>query len=530
MGTMKSKERRTRLVVAMITVSLAGILAVQLALLNIAWNLKNQAFQRNVLTALSTTALDLEKDEIAEGALDVMYRFGEHERVAPLWRKIEVRRPDGNLFVADTTRVEAPDIDLDISARFGTSPSHAWSMVHTDSLFESDNLAVVVSAERAQFIHRVVDDLVIQRPRPIRERLVPARLDTLLRRNLVNVGIDLPPHFGVISQESDSLVLTSETYPSPDEERKLQQSRFRVALFPMDLAPGIYEIALHFPGERIFLLESIGPLLAASILFMGVIVLAFVLTLGTIRKQHRFAGRMADFINNMTHEFKTPISTVSLASEAIGRPDIVDRPEALQRYNHMIRDENMRMRRLVEKILQLAQLESGDFQLNLVPVDLHELARDIADTFALQIEQRGGALVLDLGADQAQLLGDPVHLGNVLTNLIDNAIKYSPSAPMVCVATISRDQRLHLSVQDQGIGIDPADQERVFERYFRCSTGDRHDVKGFGLGLSFVRLLVEAHGGNVILNSSPSHGTKVELDFPLADGAGAGAPEDEVES
>lgn len=520
MVIMRKRERRTGLVVAMITVSLAGILAVQAALLAIAWDLKDQAFERNVITALTTTVQELEQDEIAGDALKVMYRFGEDDQVDPRFRQFRLRKPDRQFFPRHkTVRLDSTLVEFDIDARVTPNGTYQWTAVHADSVFESGNVTFVMGAERTELIHRVVDDLVVQRPRPIRERIEPARIDSLLRRNLAGVGIDLEPHFGVIAQRTDSLVLASETDPGPEQVERYRASRFRSRLFPLDLVPGFYEIALHFPGQRGFLLESIGPLLAASLLFTGGIVLAFALTLGTVRRQRRFAGSMIDFINNMTHEFKTPISTVSLASEAIGRADIVERPEALQRYNRMIRDENLRMRRQVEKILQLAQLESGDLQLNRIPVDVHELARDAADPFALQIEKRGGSLELDLRAGSSVVTADPVHLGNVLTNLIDNAIKYSPGAPEVRVESESRGRRLVLRVTDRGVGIARADQERVFEKYFRCPTGDRHDVKGFGLGLSFVRLLVEAHGGTVDLDSAPGSGTTVTLQLPLEGGA-----------
>lgn len=516
---MKNRERRTGLVVAMITVSLAGILAVQAALLAIAWNLKDQAFERNVITALSTTVQELEQDEIAGDALNVMYRFGEDDRVDPRLRRFRRTRPERQFFHTPTVRLDTALFHFDIDAQVLPGGQRQWTAVYADSLFDTGNVTFVVSAERAELIHRVVDDLVIQKPKPIRERLEPARIDSLLRRNLAAVGVDIVPRFGVISLRTDSLVLASETDPQPGQVEQYRTSRFRSRLFPLDLVPGFYEIALHFPGQRGFLLESIGPLLGASLLFTGGIVLAFVLTLGTIRRQRRFAGQMVDFINNMTHEFKTPISTVSLASEAIAKPDIVERPEALQRYNRMIRDENQRMRRQVEKILQLAQLEAGDLRLNLGPVDVHELARAVADPFALQIDKRGGSLELELAADRARVTADPVHLGNVLTNLIDNAIKYSPGAPQVRVTSERRGDRLVLCVIDHGVGIARADQERVFEKYFRCSTGDRHDVKGYGLGLSFVRLLVEAHGGTVGLDSAPGRGTTVTLQLPLEGGA-----------
>jgi two-component system, OmpR family, phosphate regulon sensor histidine kinase PhoR len=498
----------------MITVALAGLMAVQLALLSIAWDLKDQAFRRNVITALGMTVQNLEAGEITGDALNFIYHTGTIDTLHPRLRHIETIAQDRRLLNTREVRPDTTTIKFETHLPQGESWTNLWA----DNSSGSGQMTVIVGGERTEYIQRIVGDLVLQEPRLIRERLDRAAVDSLLRINLEQVGIDLTPEFGVNASGADTLVLASADKFLGEGGDRLRQSALRSRLFPLDMTGEIYEISLFFPGQRRFLLQQVGPLLAASILFIAVIIAAFVLTLGTVGRQRRFAVRMVDFINNMTHEFKTPISTVSLASEAIGRAGIVDQPEALQRYNRMIRDENLRMRSQVEKILQIAQLEAGDFQLNHSSVDVHELATGTADAFALRIEHRGGTLDLELGAGQSLVRGDPVHLSNVLSNLVDNAIKYSPEAPVISVTTSNRGGFLFLEVRDRGIGIQRSDHQRVFEKYYRCPTGDRHDVKGFGIGLSFVRLLAEAHGGTVALDSVPGQGTRVVLSLPLDEG------------
>lgn len=513
MLSMKYQSRKTKLVTAMITVSLTGLMAVQLLLLALAWELKDQAFQRNVITALAISAQDLEAGEITDNALEVIYRNGLADTLRPQMRSYQYQNPG-----RDILRTHVSHLDSTI---FTVDPLPEYIVPEASGLFSPDTtsgqtqITFVMADGRFQLIQQIVGDLVVQTPRPILERLNRTDIDSLLRVNLDAVEISLEPDFFVFAEGSDSLIISNVSDNHDLDMGKLRNSKFRSRLFPLDHFSQPFEIALHFPGQSRYLLQQVWPLLTASVVFIGVIIGAFIWMLAAATQQRRFAGRIVDFINNMTHEFKTPISTVALASEAIARDDILEQPEALQRYNRMIRDENHRMRQQVERILQIAQLETGDFQLNLAQVNANDLARSCADNFALQIEKRGGTLRLDLNADQPIVLGDPVHLANVLANLLDNAIKYSPETPTIRLETKNQRDLLVIRVSDQGTGIDKSDRERVFEKYYRCPTGDRHDVKGFGLGLSYVKLLVEAHGGAVKLDGKTSHGTCVVFSIPL---------------
>jgi two-component system phosphate regulon sensor histidine kinase PhoR len=261
------------------------------------------------------------------------------------------------------------------------------------------------------------------------------------------------------------------------------------------------------------------PLVAAEVVFMLIIVATFAYTIRTILRQRQFAGMLVDFINNMTHEFKTPISTVSLATEAIARPDVQADRAQIARFNDMIKSEVARMRNQAEKILQMAALEEGDIRLESEAVDLHEVIREVSAPVTLQVEHHGGTLRSDLLASHPVVRGDRLHLANIVSNLLDNAVKYSDGVPEILVVTADRPEGIAVIVQDHGIGMRPEEQKQAFHKYYRVPTGNRHDVKGFGLGLSYVKLMVEAHGGHVSLSSRPGEGTRVEFLIPRRQGA-----------
>jgi len=292
---------------------------------------------------------------------------------------------------------------------------------------------------------------------------------------------------------------------------------FRTRLFPSDRLSARSELAVFFPERSVYLWKQMSMLVLTNLLFIAVIVAVFTYTVRVMLSQKRFAVRIVDFINNMTHEFKTPISTVALACEAIMRPDVIQQPERIGKYGRMILDENQRMRNQVEKILQMAVIEEGDYELKLSEVDLHQIIRKAIDGISLQIENRKGKLVGNLNASNAMISGDNLHLTNIINNLLDNAIKYSPDAPEIEVSTANATSELVITISDKGMGISEADQKLIFEKYYRVHSGNVHNVKGFGLGLSYVKMMVGAQHGTIRLESSPGAGTKIELRFPTCE-------------
>ncbi len=333
----------------------------------------------------------------------------------------------------------------------------------------------------------------------------------MIGKNLKESGIVLPFAYGVISERNESLQIAQPAIYS----RELQSSGFKTRLFPNDMLLSFNQLALYFPDQQVFMLKQIGPLLALIVLFMSIIVSCSAYTLRTIIRQKQFSVRLMDFINNMTHEFKTPISTVSVAAETIMHPGIIHDEEKIKRYGTVIQDENLRMKHQVDKILQMAVLEEGTYELKCMNVDVHELIAKAVENTSLQVESRGGVVICALGAESSTVSADIVHVTNVINNLLDNAIKYSPGRPEVTVDTSNGEGIVRIRISDNGVGISEEDQRHVFEKYFRVHTGNVHNVKGFGLGLSYVKLITEAHGGSITLKSEPGKGTAVEITFPL---------------
>ncbi len=224
---------------------------------------------------------------------------------------------------------------------------------------------------------------------------------------------------------------------------------------------------------------------------------------------------MTSVFYNMTHEFKTPISTIALASEAIAKPEVLkSRPKVLK-YNSLIVDENNRMKHQVEKILQMAVLEEGEFELKQTDVNMHSEIEQALKNVSLQVEQMNGTIECSLKAKEHIVQGDIVHLANIIHNVLDNAVKYSSGIPAIRIETKNMDRSIVIRISDNGIGISKEDAVRVFEKYYRVSTGNTCDVKGFGLGLSYVKLVTEAHNGTVSLSSIPGKGTTVEIVLPV---------------
>jgi two-component system phosphate regulon sensor histidine kinase PhoR len=238
----------------------------------------------------------------------------------------------------------------------------------------------------------------------------------------------------------------------------------------------------------------------------------------TILEQKRIGAIRNDLVNNLTHELKTPISTISLACEALADPSIPRTEQQVQRFTGMIRDENKRLGSLVENVLQSAVLEDGQMRIKRVELDLHALIQDVVRSSGMQVSRRNGRIELELAADIHHVLGDRIHLTNLIYNLIDNAVKYTEKEPRIRIATQSNDEGVTLSVSDNGIGIPTSEHRKIFDRLYRVPTGNIHNAKGFGLGLSYVQVVVERHGGHIRVESQPGKGSTFHIFIPFEHG------------
>ncbi|MGI9191150.1 MAG: sensor histidine kinase [Chitinophagaceae bacterium] len=261
--------------------------------------------------------------------------------------------------------------------------------------------------------------------------------------------------------------------------------------------------------------HHLATLLLFAALFTSVIIAAFVLTIRTLFTQERLSEIKSDFINNMTHEFKTPIATIQLASEALTNPRVIGNAEQIQYYSGMIREENRRMNQQVEKILQAAQLEKEEIRMQWKTIHVHDILKKVAENTRLNMEENRVQFSMELNAQNDTIDADEVHFTSIIINLLDNAVKYSKENPTVMVKTRSVKNKLQIQFIDNGIGMDAETQKHIYEKFFRAHTGNLHNVKGFGLGLTYVKNIVDAHRGQIEVQSELGKGTTFTLSFQL---------------
>jgi two-component system, OmpR family, phosphate regulon sensor histidine kinase PhoR len=271
------------------------------------------------------------------------------------------------------------------------------------------------------------------------------------------------------------------------------------------------------PNVKDVVFKGLRPRFAIAILFTLIIITAFALTIRTMLRQKKLSEIKNDFINNMTHEFKTPIATISLAVDALRNVKVQQDVKKMSYFSEIIKEENQRMNRQVETLLKAALLDRQEVELNLKPINAHQVIQDVADNFILRLQEKQGTLDLKLNADNDLIAADEVHFSNLVNNLMDNAVKYSKDnvPPKICLTTFSDAKMLSIRIEDNGIGMNRETLKRIFEKFYRAHTGNIHNVKGFGLGLSYVKTVVEAHDGHIKAESTLGKGSIFTIELPL---------------
>jgi two-component system phosphate regulon sensor histidine kinase PhoR len=386
---------------------------------------------------------------------------------------------------------------------------NAESPVDTTSLIDK-KLQFLMN--RSDVMNELFDELVsINVYNDVNPRIDTLQVDSLLRNALRDQDISTPYHFGMLNAARDT-VLTSCKDADKDE---LLRSHYAVNLLPHNVFMPPRYLAVYFPSSTNHILYKLRFVLLTSLLLIIIIIGAFYFTISTIFRQKKLSEIKNDFINNMTHEFKTPISTISLASEVLNDSTIPKTSESSKKYVTIIRNENKRLASMVETILQAAILDKAEIKLKIQEVDVHQVIADVLQSMYLQIQNKNGDVAMEFNAQRYSLFADKMHLGNIIYNLTDNAIKYCNQAPRIKITTRSTNKELIISVQDNGIGISKEDQKKVFETFYRVHTGNLHNVKGFGLGLSYVKAVAEKHGGHVEVNSELGKGSTFLVYLPF---------------
>ncbi|RPH33858.1 MAG: sensor histidine kinase [Bacteroidales bacterium] len=392
-------------------------------------------------------------------------------------------------------------------------------MVHRDTnnhyRFEEEVIALNEKEieEQTQKQELALKQLVYEmdaRKMELKDRVNFEELKNLLAVELKNKGLVADFEFALVNKDSER----KEVFTTPLFNKISAKSIYNTRLFPNNFVPLNDFLEMKFPNKDNAIYKSVILPISASLFFTLIVFLTFTITLVTIIKQKKLAEMKADFINNMTHELKTPIATISLASDSIDNPKVVEKPETVKYFTAIIREENSRMNKLVESVLQTARLERKTLKLNLKEVNLSKLTEKIADQMKIQAKAKEGSILFTKPEEDIFIIADENLMENVIFNLIDNAIKYSLSKPDVRITLKNLPGGISLSVEDNGIGMSRSEQHRVFEKFYRISQGDVHNIKGFGLGLSNVKEITELHGGMVQLRSEIGKGSTFSLFFP----------------
>ncbi len=361
--------------------------------------------------------------------------------------------------------------------------------------------------------HEYVNNIIqrmLQGGLPIHQRLEPEVVDTLLKRELRRREVDDPFVYGISQQGLLTSFLEPSEVASPiDREREF----FRVQLFPHDIRPSEHFLELQFPSRQGTTLRAMGLVLPTSGVLVVIVMACFGIALIAFRRQQKLSDLKTDFINNMTHELKTPISTISLALEVLSDPDMQTK-ERIGLYTKVIGQENDRLKTQVDRVLQAAAMERGELKLDLALLNINTLILEQIERIRLHVESRGGTIAYRSEANHLDVLADEVHLGGVIFNLLDNANKYSPEKPQIAVRAYNVLGGIEIEVQDRGLGISSDSQRRVFDKFYRVPTGNVHDVKGFGIGLSYALSMAKAHGGDIRLRSEVGQGSTFTLFLP----------------
>ncbi len=367
-----------------------------------------------------------------------------------------------------------------------------------DSQIDSTAKYILSPCDTIQFVNKAVSEIIDAR-----------QLDSLLVFELKCMEIADTYTYGVFNERDSSFVMG--TYHG--HEKALLDSKHRVSLSCI-YKRDVYYLSLLFPFQERTMLHEMILMIILTLLFLPILTISFYLVIKLMFRQKTLTQIKADFVNNMTHEFKTPIATIPLSSEMLLKSEVNSFPYKTRRYAQVIFDENARLQQQVDQVLQLSVLEKGEYTLKLKETDLHRIIRKMAEHFSVTVRNKGGMISTDLGASVHHLEADRTHLANILSNLIDNAIKYSPENPDIKISTSNGRNSIIISVSDNGIGISPENQKHIFKKLYRVPTGDIHDVKGFGLGLFYVKTMVEAHHGKVRIISEMNKGTTFVVELP----------------
>ena len=520
------------LAVAM-TAVMTGLILVQVYWIKNAMDVKEQQFRQIVHRVLSEVAGEVEKQEAIWHVMDeamsgeegtVAWYFSEMQEVkirafsgeeTPKTRNTEAsgmlkseNEPD-DLFghIDDTMHIEMGEgEDIRVLNRQG------------EPVTRNKEMQMMISSRisrKSLFLKNLMDRMIQDVP-PLENRINMEALNRLVAHRLSEKGIDIGYELAVKKRD------TGMVYKTQGYQLLTRSAVFQQPLFPNDIPGAPAFLSLYFPGEKGFIYRSLGFMRYTSIFLILTTILIFSTTLFVIFRQKKLSEIRSDFVNNMTHELKTPISTISLASQMLVDPGVAGSGKNVEHISSIIQEETRRLGLHVEKVLQTAIFDRGKLHLKLKKTDIHRIIRTVIIQFDLQVKGRQGTMEFIPEATHTEVYVDEVHMTNVMSNLVDNAIKYSGEQPFIRIHTKNHENILEVSVEDHGTGMDREHMKKIFDKFYRIPTGNIHNVKGFGLGLSYVKKILDGHMARIKVESQPGKGSVFTIFIPLKNNSHAG--------
>ena len=518
-----------RLLVILMSFSLIGIILVQVYWFNKSFQNNEDEFKYHIKQVLSNIANKLQKNE-QYSYYKIYNRLKDSTGLPPKksdflefgYYQIDSRTNEtiiySNIINSEDYGISASFFDKKLdSIKIKNYTAKRKTEIYSDNI---DNSFIrktatpntnIEKSGRLDFLDNAQFEIVykdIAGMKQIQERVSIEMLQKLLAEELNEYGIDTPFEFNIYSNGLATKVKS-------DHFKYDKKATYSIPVFIDNDGINKYQLLVTFPCKKSFLFSEFIGICILSIIFTLIILVAYSSTLNQLIRQRQISEIKTDFINNMTHEFKTPIATINLALDAIKNPKIIDDKEKVLRYLQMIKDENKRMHAQVENVLRISKLYKNELDISKISTNIHEIIEDAIEHVNLIIEDREGTITPNLAALRTTVLLNDVHFTNVLVNILDNAIKYSTEKPIINIETENVKEYIIIKIKDQGIGMSKAAQKRIFEKFYREHTGDLHNVKGHGLGLAYVKRIIEDHNSEVFVESEKGKGSTFIIKVPL---------------
>lgn len=524
-------RQNVSVVSVLVTLSLLAMIAIQVFWVRNAFALKEEEFIRNVNDALNVAVYKLEKTATAAKIKKNIKFKKQGIRTYPENLKYNLntdsaRKKINNVFEQDKVNIRVyEELTTDSDGVITTTSSqkdyagdslgnkdYMFSPIITTTTNDVEKLKMELLQQRTEMVNDLFEELVsINIYNDYKPKIDTSILDSILKLEFLNKGINTKFLYKINPDEKSNI----KDFTKAVMECDTSSCYFKINLAPNNTFIKPLYLSVFFPNEKNYLLRNLWIMLSVSAIIILILIISFYYTIATIRKQKKLSTIKNDFISNMTHEFKTPISTISLATEMLNDQSVIKTPDKTERFVKMIKDENKRLSVLVESILQTAILDKGEFKLKKSELDLHDIIQQAIENIQLQVEKNGGFIKALLDAEQHLIVADKIHITNIVFNLIDNAIKYSKEIPEITLQTYNQKDGIFFVVMDNGLGISKENQKKIFEKFYRVPTGNVHNIKGFGLGLSYVKAIVLKHGGEINVESEINKGSTFKVFLPF---------------